>query len=547
MIRILRIQNFALIDAVEVNFHSGFTVITGETGSGKSILMNALNLILGERASFDVIGPAADRASVEVEVDVADFGLKSWFKANDLDYFDNCIIRREISVQGRSRAFVNDAPVQLTLLKYLTSRLVHIHSQYNTLELKDRSYQLFVVDALAGLLAEREKLASCFRDWKQSSAELSSIRTQIQEIAAQSDYEEFQRNELRELELDQYNYDELAKELTVLSNADELRNVLEELSAGISDDGSLLDKLRYHLAAVRKYEHALDDLHERLNGVLFELEEIERDAGNKLSSLEVNPSKIQLLTDKLDAYNRMLFKHKCSNASELKAFIAELESNSQNNEELHKREQSLSVQVEQQTAALSKQAKELHTKREAAIPQMEKRIVSLLELLKLENTRLSFRLETRDEITIDGEDTVEMLFSPNTGVPMVPVHKAASGGELSRVMLALQSLLAEKTRLRSVFFDEIDTGVSGEVAQKVGETLQRMGNGMQVIAITHLPQVAAKGGQHLKVLKAEQDGISRSRVVELSQTERIEETARLMSGDTINQAALDNARALMNS
>ena len=248
MIRTLRIQNFALIDEVEVNFNAGFTVITGETGSGKSILVNALNLLLGERANFDVIGNAGNKATVEGEIDLRGFGMSDFFLEHDLDYYDNCIIRREVSTQGRSRAFVNDTPVQLTVLKALTSQLVHIHSQYNTLDLKARSYQLFILDALAGLLSEREKVTNIFKDWKIASNELNALKQQSADIVAQSDYDSFQLNELISLDLDNTNYEELQERLNTSSNAESLQQTYGEVIDGLSNDSQVLDQLRSMLS-----------------------------------------------------------------------------------------------------------------------------------------------------------------------------------------------------------------------------------------------------------------------------------------------------------
>ena len=546
MIRTLRIQNFALIDEVEVNFNAGFTVITGETGSGKSILVNALNLLLGERANFDVIGNAGNKATVEGEIDLRGFGLSDFFLEHDLDYYDNCIIRREVSTQGRSRAFVNDTPVQLTVLKALTSQLVHIHSQYNTLDLKARSYQLFILDALAGLLSEREKVTNIFKDWKIASNELNALKQQSADIVAQSDYDSFQLNELISLDLDNTNYEELQERLNTSSNAESLQQTYGEVIDGLSNDSQVLDQLRSMLSILYKSGTTDSSILERLNASLIELEDVSAYLESKLNELNINPEELRLTEERMDAYNHALFKHKCNDQKGLLSLKQSLEAKSHSSEELIEEIEKLESDLARLNGLLLKSSEELHQKRKASLTSIENNIIELLSELKLGETKLEFSFSQLEDCGEFGKSAVEIMFSPNPGVALIPVHRAASGGELSRVMLALQSLLAEKTKLRSILFDEIDTGVSGEVAQKVGETLKRMGAGMQVIAISHLPQVAAKGAKHLKVSKKVQDGVTNSMVQELNSQERVEEIARLMSGDTINDAALENARSLIN-
>ncbi len=548
MITNLRIENFALIDEASIHFTDGFTVITGETGSGKSILLNALNLILGERADFSVIGEKKDKSIVEAELNLKAFDVQDFFQEHELDYFDTCIVRREISKQGRSRAFINDTPVGLNVLKAFSSSMIHIHSQYNTLELKDPNYQLNVLDILAQSTSLKSEYSTKYGQFASMKKKLNQLESDLADKQSMADYNSFQFNELSALKLEENDFESLQQELSVFENADELRSAYGQIIEGLSSDnsvGDLLAQLKSGLQKLGDKDGNLKELLDRIESARLEIQDIGDEAVNQLEKIDVDPERIEEISGLVDEYNRVLFKHKLGSQSELVEFMKGLESEVSNLDDLTNQIEALKSSLVQNHKELLQLATNLHEKRKSAIPAIQKEIKSELDALKLLNTSFTFKLDKTDELTANGISKLEMLFSPNAGIPEVPIHKAASGGELSRVMLALQSLMSSKTRLRSVFFDEIDTGVSGDVAQKVGNTLAKMGQGMQVIAITHLPQVAAKGGQHLKVSKQTVDGKTKSKVEELTEMERIEETARLMSGDKINEAALQNARELM--
>jgi len=548
MIASLRIENFALIDEVHIQFTKGFTVITGETGSGKSILLNALNLILGERANFSVIGDRKDKSIVEAHINIADFNLKSFFDREELDYFDNCIIRREISKSGRSRAFINDTPVQLNTLKELSSRLIHIHSQYNTLELKDVNYQLNVLDTLSGNREEAKQFRTDFRKFSQEKKELNSLQSQLAELASTADYNAFQLNELLELKLDSVDFEKIQADLKAAENSGDLKACFAELAEGLNtDEGAIdsLERLKNFIAKYTSMDEGLAELNERLSSSLIELKDIAQEAEDRLETMEIDPEKLEELSDQMNSFNRALYKHNVQSQQELIDLRNDLDSIALNSEELETEVARRKEALAKLELALHKRAADLHEKRVKAAPKIENQLKEALNELKLIDTELKFNVSKMPEMSETGASKIEMMFSPNKGIEPVPIHRAASGGELSRVMLALQSLMAAKTKLQTVLFDEIDTGVSGDVAQKVGATLEKMGKGMQVIAITHLPQVAAKGEQHFRVSKAVIDGKTKSSVIELTDEERVEETARLMSGDVINEAALENARALM--
>ena len=548
MLHSLRIDNFVLIDRVEISLQQGFTVVTGETGSGKSILLNALNLLLGERADFSVIGTTKDKAVVEGEIDLSSFDLKDFFLTNDLDYFDNTIIRREIYKQGRSRAFINDTPVGLNQLKQLTSRLIYIHSQYNTLDLKSKSYQLYALDVLTDNLSLRNKHAKIYKEWMQMKCKLENMQNRFFELEAAKDYNDFQLNELEDLDLNNKDYSEINERLVRANNAEDIQEIYQMIMNVMENESGILDQLSIILSNLLKkmdFDTSLKSTYERLQSVKIELLDICSEAQDKVEELVISDADIQFLLEQMDSYNRILSKHKLRTQDELLKLKLELSLEAASTSDLEKSISNLEddcVKLENDLKALSS---ELTITRTDSVKLVERQIQEKLALLKLEGTTFEFRLNSSETIHEFGLDQVEIYFSPNKGSIPIPVHKAASGGELSRVMLALQELMSQKVQLKTVLFDEIDTGVSGDVAQRIGDTLRAMGEKMQVIAITHLPQVAARGEDHYKVIKFESDEKVQTSVSHLDTNARVEEIARLMSGDKISNAALENAKALM--
>lgn len=548
MLHSLRIDNFVLIDRVEISLQQGFTVVTGETGSGKSILLNALNLLLGERADFSVIGTTKDKAVVEGEIDLSSFDLKDFFLTNDLDYFDNTIIRREIYKQGRSRAFINDTPVGLNQLKQLTSRLIYIHSQYNTLDLKSKSYQLYALDVLTDNLSLRNKHAKIYKEWMQMKCKLENMQNRFFELEAAKDYNDFQLNELEDLDLNNKDYSEINERLVRANNAEDIQEIYQMIMNVMENESGILDQLSIVLSNLLKkkdFDTSLKSTYERLQSVKIELLDICSEAQDKVEDLVISDTDIQFLLEQMDSYNRILSKHKLRTQDELLKLKLELSLEASSTSNLEKSISNLEedcVKLENDLIALSS---ELTITRTDSAKLVERQIQEKLALLKLEGTTFEFRLNSSETIHEFGLDQVEIYFSPNKGSIPIPVHKAASGGELSRVMLALQELMSQKVQLKTVLFDEIDTGVSGDVAQRIGDTLRAMGEKMQVIAITHLPQVAARGEDHYKVIKFESDEKVQTSVSHLDTNARVEEIARLMSGDKISNAALENAKALM--
>jgi DNA repair protein RecN (Recombination protein N) len=549
MLKRLEINNFALIDRAELNFEPGFTVITGETGSGKSILLNALGLILGERADFNVIGPDSDKSYVEALFLVDSNKFEDFFKENDLDFSDELILRREIQRSGKSRAFVNDTPVGLNILKELTSNLLHIHSQYNTVELRNVTFQLELLDTLAGLNNERTNYTKYYVDFRQSKNELEKWKQEYQKLAQKLDYDQFQLEELLKLELDKHNYANIESELLRFSKSEETVAALLLIGEGFYGDAQMDVYLKNCVNSLEKLDgidNSIDELKNRLHTVRMELKDIASEADHLAADFESDPKQIDYLTLLLDDYQRLLRKHQLNNQDDLQRLKSELAGKTENISELEHKIKQKENSLEKLESELHLMAMDLHEKRMAASSGISNVIKDILGELKLKETELEFSLKQANHLQKDGLTEIQMLFSANAGIGKVPIEKAASGGELSRVMLALQKLLSEKKTLPTILFDEIDTGVSGDVAQKIGVLLQKMGANCQLLAISHLPQVAARSNTHLKVEKEKNGARTLSKVIKLNTLERVEEIARLLSGETISPAAIENARALMN-
>lgn len=549
MLIALNIQNFALIEQAQLVFHPGFTVITGETGSGKSILLGALNLILGERADYGVIRDKEDKTVVEATFRIAGFGLEGFFNENDLDFSTETVVRREITAQGRSRAFINDTPVQLNVLKDLSERLVHIHSQHHTLELKNPLFQLDLLDILADNSALRQEYKKDYLALRQLNAQLQEKKSELAKMLQDSDYNRFQWEELDALKLEATNYADLETELQSYEKIDDVKAGFASIVQAVADDRGTVDilsQLKSGLEKVHNLHPALSVLSERIVTTLVELKDIATDAEQQLDSLESNPERQAELTERMDLFNRVLRKHQAHDQKDLLAIYETLSQSQSGSDNLESEIEELEKTLKALHSRVQGLATQLHENRVAKAPAIAGKLMEVLNELKLVQTQVTFELEKAQKLDETGMSKLVLLFAPNAGLSPKPIEKAASGGELSRFMLALQLLLSAKKQLPTLLFDEIDTGVSGEVAQKIGQVLQRMGGGMQVLAITHLPQVAAKGANHWKVAKSAKGGQTITEVITLNENERVEEIARLMSGENINEAAILNARALMN-
>ncbi|MDF3025759.1 MAG: repair protein RecN [Fluviicola sp.] len=548
MLKSLSVQNFALIEHISLQFHNGLHVITGETGSGKSILLGALNLILGERSDFSVIRNPEKKTIVEAVFQLNP-EFREWFSSEDIDWEAETVIRREITSQGKSRSFINDTPVQLNQLKELTEQLVYIHSQHETLEIKKTRFQFDLLDSYADSLALAQNVASVFlaiQRLKTTKEQLESSKAnQLQEL----DYIRFQLNEIEQLNLNQVDYAALENDFNKLSQLDDLKEAYSSIINAIDQESGATDLIRRLKAHIDKWKNADSDLNAisvRLQDVIAELEDISRDSDRQLNQLEGDPEALFRLTESLDEYNKILKKHHLSNQEELSNYYSTLESKLNESNFSDERIAELAKEIDEKEKELADLSAKLFEKRSTVIPKLESYLLELLSEMKMEHSRFQILLTRSEKQDSNGGMSIQILFSANKGLELKPIEKAASGGELSRVMLAIQMIMSEKKSLPTLILDEIDTGVSGEVALRMGKLLKQMGKHLQVFAITHLPQVAAKGDYHFEVSKSHENSQTISQIHQLSNAERIEALAKLISGEQVTDLARSSAIELMN-
>lgn len=547
MLKKLTVQNFALIENAQLDFEQGFTVITGETGSGKSILLGALSLILGERANYAVIRNQEKKTIVEAVFEVSNYGLAPFFEENDLDFYEESIIRREISANGKSRAFVNDSPVQLSVLKQLSEQLIYINSQHNTLALRESAFQLDLLDTLAGTLKKREEFKKDFLAWKKEQKALNAKKEELAQRLQNVDFVRFQLEELEALDLENADFENYQAELNRAENAGDLGASFSGIEEQLAGENGVLENLRglhRKISMMNLNDTALDALLERLKTAEIELDDIAQEASDELSKVEVDPQLIEELTVKVNAFNTQLKKHNAVDQEALLSVKNQLLSQDTDVVALQEDIVALENSIANQEAKLHQEAKVLSDARTKKSKGIAKEIVSLLNEVKLPDSKLVFELND-GSLTETGSDKLVIKFTPNKGMDPQAIERAASGGELSRLFLCIQSLLSKKKSLPTLIFDEIDTGVSGEVADRIGLLLKSMGESMQLFAITHLPQVASKGEHHIKVAKENRKNETFTVLDVLNTEERVVEVAKLMSGAEVNEAALANAQKLM--
>ena len=545
MLRSLRIQHFALIDAVQLDFQKGFTVFTGETGSGKSIILAATQLILGERADLSVLAPGAKKAIVEATFELP-LSLQPFFEQNDLDFDTHTLVRREIAAEGKSRAFINDTPVSLQVLKLLTGDLLQIHSQYNTLELKSKSYQLQLVDLLLGLDQQQLAFSSALKRFQSLQKEYLQKHAQYEQDCAQQDYNHFLLEELEALQLQDPKIQGLEHELERYANAAQLQEAHAALES-LQDDNGPYEALYQRKLVLDKVKHIdtqMASFAERLEALLIEIKELSRDAA-RASIQDLDPSQLPALEALQDKINNALHKHRAQDIAALIDIQNQLSNQAQNLQAQLETLNDLRRELAEREQQLWADAKALHQSRVSGVGALAAQLKQILNELKLPNTTLAFELQQTDQLNSFGCSAIELLFSANLGHNPVAVERAASGGELSRLMLALQKMVSEKKALPTIIFDEIDTGVSGDVALKIGRLLNEMAQNGQCMAISHLPQVAAKAAHHFLVEKTVVNERMQTKVSTLAPVERTQEIARLLSGEIISEAALANAASLL--
>ncbi len=545
MLRRLSLRNFILIHELSLDFQSGFTAITGETGSGKSILLNALGLIRGDRADFSTIGPVDSRATVEAVFESRG-EIKEWLSQNSYEIWDDLIIRREISNDGRSRAFINDTPCTLNELRVLAEKLFIIHSQYHTLELKNQDYQRYILDALAGTDAEFQEYLKEYTAFLNRKSDFTKRQNERIEMESKLDYEQFILSEIIPLNLYDTDYSTLQEQL----EHQEYQQILtEDLNHLISlSEGPMsneLSMLKARLLRSTEEDQSFDDIRNLLNKIISDLEEIGFLTHKKLAEYASNSIDEEHLLRQVDEFNRILNKHRLKTQEALISLQESLEGRLKEIKDLSEWISAEDKALHALETSLRHRASQLNDHREQAIPSITASIQEGLSMLKLSGSHLRFDIHRSTELNDRGMMDLSILFTANKGMEAIAIQKAASGGELSRVMLLLQQLISTKLHLPSVLFDEIDTGVSGDIAQRMGKLLRTMGEGRQLFAITHLPQVASQASFHLKVYKQDIQGLTQTLVSPLNTEERIQEIARLMSGDEINEGAILNAKKLM--
>ena len=549
MLQQIHIQNYALIDHLTVDFADGFSTLTGETGAGKSILLGALMLALGNRADTAAIGNPDEKCVVEATFNVKHYGLKKIFDDLDLDYQDETIVRRELLPNGKSRAFVNDTPVNLNALKDLGRFLIDIHSQHENLELNNNQFQLKVVDAAAQNADLLKNYSSAFADYKKLQTELADLKENARQMSTDYDYNQFQYNQLAEFKLDGVNQEEMETEFQTLSNIvdiqQSLSGALYVLQDGEQNVLSGLAQVRQQLQSVQRYFAKADDYLQRLEPVIIEMKDFTQEMESDLQRLENQPERLESLRSRLDQLYSLLQKHQAKDVAELIAIRDSLEAklNKSGNYE------ALIEQTEKQLAEATKRVGELADKltasRKKAAEPLAKQICSHLVGLGMPNAQLQINLTATDTFTPTGRDSVNFLFTANRNHELQNISKIASGGEISRLMLSIKAILSKSVALPTVIFDEIDTGVSGDIAHKMAELMSLMAKQMQVITITHLPQIAAKGAVQYRVSKNDEGGTTHTCVEKLSDAERVDEIARMLSGKNITTEARENAKSLL--
>ena len=553
MLQSIHIQNYALIEKLDIDFHAGFSVITGETGAGKSIILGAIGLLLGQRADLKAIKTGATKCVVEARFDITRYALESFFSENDLEYDSGeCILRRELYASGKSRAFINDSPASLTQMKELGEKLVDVHSQHQNLLLNREDFQMNVLDILAKDEVELALYQTLYAEYRKVSAELEACIAQAERNRQDEDYIRFQVEQLEEANLQADEQELLEEEAETLSHAEDIKSGLYKVDMLIaSDDTNLLAVMKecmQTLQSVSKVYTPAQEWLDRLDSCLVELKDLSHEVSNAAERVEFNPSRLEEVNERLNLIYSLQQKHHVSSVEELIAieedYRSKLEVITSSDDriiELTEQKKELYKKVVSQAAVLTKL-------RQKASEGIEKQMQAYLVPLGMPNVRFVVELSSRNEPNVKGMDNVAFLFSANKNGSLQQVASIASGGEIARVMLSLKAMIAGAVKLPTIIFDEIDTGVSGSIAEKMALIMHEMGQAdHQVISITHLPQIAARGAVHYKVYKEDTEIGTNSHILQLNKEERINEIANMLSGATLTEAALNNAKALLNN
>lgn len=550
MLRSLYIQNYALIEKLDIRFDSGFSVITGETGAGKSIILGAIGLLLGQRADVKSIRKGATKCVIEAHFDVSAYGMKPFFEANELEYEDECILRRELYASGKSRAFINDTPASLAQMKELGELLIDVHSQHQNLLLNKEGFQLNVLDLLAHDEAELAAYQKLYNDWRQARQDLEELVARAEQSRADEDYIRFQLEQLEEANLTDGEQEELEQEAEMLTHAEDIKAGLYRAGQALNaDEGSVLEALKdcqNTMMGLRSVFAPASELADRLDSVYIELKDISQEVADKEEEVEFNPARLDEVNARLNLIYSLQQKHRVDTVKALLSlqenYALQLSAITSSDEDIAR----LEARVKELFTQVTAQAQVLTEARTRAAREVERQMAARLVPLGMPNVRFQVEIGTRKEPGVHGADTVNFLFSANKNGVLQSISQVASGGEIARVMLSVKAMIAGAVKLPTIVFDEIDTGVSGEIADRMADIMQEMGdNDRQVISITHLPQIAARGRAHYKVYKEDNEVETNSHIRRLTDDERVEELAHMLSGATLTEAALNNARALL--
>ena len=551
MLKQLYIKNFTLIDELDIQLFPGFSVITGETGAGKSIILGALSLLLGQRADSKSIKTGCDRCVIEARFDLSRYQLESLFADNDIDYdAEDCIFRRELTAAGKSRSFINDTPVPLTVMKAIGQQLVDIHSQHQNLLLQEEDFQLNVVDIIAQDSRQLADYQEAFRNYQAACKAVAQMEENIAKAAENEDFLRFQYNELEEARLEPGQQEDLEKESETLSHVEDIKSALYTVEGILGgDEANIVERLREAsrtIDSIKGVYADAEEVAERISSCYIELKDIAAEVSQMSSHTDFDPQRLEAINDRLDTIYSLQKKHRVETVEELIALRDELKEQLNCLDNSSEEIEALRQQEKAAREKAVRKATELTTLRMKAAQKVEKEMKSRLVPLGIPNVRFAVEIKSAEELSEKGVDKVAFLFSANTSTPMLPVAQIASGGEIARVMLSLKAMISGTVKLPTIIFDEIDTGVSGRVAEMMAKIMQEMGQtDRQVISITHLPQIAALGTHHYKVFKEETQEGTKSRMLLLTDDDRIQEIAQMLSGSDVTAAAVSNAKELL--
>ena len=550
MLTKVSIKNFALIDSLEIDFLSGFSTITGDTGSGKSILLNALSLIIGKRADHNLLKNDKLKCIIEAEFNLSNYNLNKIFKQNDLDYFQHSILRREVLPNGKSRSFVNDTPVNLDILRSIGEKLIDIHTQNQSLILSNDQFFFSLIDSLS----EQQNIVNNFSHnlilFKELNNELEKLNRLNVSLQNDYDYNDFLLNELSSAELCIDEQNNLEENLKALKNSEEILNSLHQIDNLIQNDSNCIEnqirKLNFILSNISKYSNKYSDIKNRVESILIELDDIKLELRDSSSEFNNNPLKSEEMESRLNLIYSLQKKHSVNSVSDLLDVQNNLQKKLDDNDSIGIDIENLKNEILIKESLLKELSKKISISRKKILPNLKKEIESILSNLGMENSSFIFNLKKSEKYNKYGNDLIEVLFSANKGIDFSPIFKVVSGGELSRILLSIKSILSDHLNLPTMIFDEIDTGISGEMSNAMANLMLKMSKKMQIISITHLPQIAAKGEHHFNVYKYEKLGTTNTKIKKLNNDERVEEIAKMLSGDQISSSALTHAKELLN-